>query len=157
MSRLAEHWKATLGAAFLFLVGIGVGFAGSSGRERRTTTTLRVTTVLTAPPTQQGVYVDYGQYQRYVRLLGLQWIIEGASVGGGHVEGQAEYLGGLGCRVLRSLQVTGTLFDQTGKTVETLHLTVKRLPRRSHVPISITHKTVVESGRIELFVARAAC
>lgn len=157
MRFLLYHWKATLASGVLFVAGLAIGFGFGGGSRRDITTTRLVTRVLTEPPTHEGVYVDYGQYARYVKLIGLQWIIEGPSVGGGHVEGQAQYLGGLGCRVLRSLEVKGTLFDETGKAVETLRPTITRLPRKSRVPITITHKSLVNSGRIEFFVARANC
>lgn len=157
MRFLLYHWKATLASAVLFVAGLAIGFGFGGGSRRDITTTRLVTRVLTEPPTHEGVYVDYGQYARYVKLIGLQWIIEGPSVGGGHVEGQAQYLGGLGCSVLGSLDVKGTLFDESGKIVETLRPKIPRLRKGSRVPVTITHKRTVKTGRIEFFVARASC
>jgi hypothetical protein len=157
LSWLSRHPGAILASLSLFVLGVAIGFGGSSARERTTTLTKVVTKVVTEPPTQEGVYVDYGQYPRYVRLIGLQWHLEGSSVGGGRVFGQAEYLGGLGCRVLRHLEITGTLFNEKSTAVETLRRDMTKLPAKSRVPLVIHHKSVLESGRVELFVARADC
>ena len=154
---LFRHWGATLASLSLFVVGVAIGFGGSSARERTTTLTKVVTQVVTESPTNEGVYVDYGQYPRYVRLIGLQWHLEGSTVGGGRIFGQASYLGGLGCSVLRSLEVTGTLFNEKSKAVETLRRKLTKLPAKSRVPIVIHHKSVLSAGRVELFVARADC
>lgn len=154
---LYRHWGATLACLLLFVAGVAIGFGGSSTRERTTTLTKVVTQVVTESPTQEGVYIDYGQFPRYVRLIGLQWHLERESVGGGRIFGQASYLGGLGCKVLRLLEVTGTLFNEKSTAVETLRRRLTRLPAKSRVPIVIQHRSTLEAGRVELFVARAEC
>ena len=154
---LFRHWGAILSSLALFVAGVAIGYGAISTKERTTTFTKVVTQVVTESPTQEGVYVDYGQFPRYVRLIGLQWHLEAKSVGGGRIFGQASYLGGLGCKTLRVLEVTGTLFNEKSTAVETLRRRLTRLPAKSRVPIVIQHRSTLETGRVELYIARAEC
>jgi hypothetical protein len=120
--------------------------------ERRGTVTATRTVI--RPPTQRGVFVDLGQYDGSVDLLGVRW--NGSSFGS-EVIGQMQYLGGLGCNVLSYLEITASLFDNAGTLAENALTNETDVVECSRFPFSIHFDAEISRGHVDLLVTKANC
>lgn len=119
--------------------------------------TIAVTETIERPPTNSGLYVDYGRFDGVVELRGLQWYRE--SYGGTTVVGQFVFLGASSCtsEVLSYAAIGATLFDDTGTIRETGLANWTDVPQGSRFPLELNFQTEVTRGRVEMVVTEARC
>lgn len=121
-------------------------------RTVRSTVTESVT--VTEPPTADGLYVDEGQFSGVIAVHGPQWRSGSLGV---EVIGQVEYLGGLECDPIPFLELSGTLFDDSGTIVATSATNETGVGSGSRYPFTMFFDRNVDRGRVELLVAGATC
>ena len=172
MRWLRAHWKATLIASVLFVLGIGIGAGGGAttatadtvtevrtetvDAEPVTVTTTRVRTLTRTPP-NRGVKVSYTQEQwaDLFRISGAHVVndFEGHAL----VRGQLTYLGGGSCE-LDYVAVQGTFFDSAGDVVGTgLWNEDGGMPENAGVPMEVSGDAERTVSRAELVVTDADC
>jgi hypothetical protein len=164
--------------AVLFLIGVGIGAAGSGSSTEadpvgNTVTTAAgtvtnevtvadevtvqetVTTVKTEvkPPPSHGVKVNYGDWQGLFKIHGAQVV---SSYGSPSVIGQFEYLGGGDCK-LGYVEVGATFFNSKGKIVSTGLWNATTVPKGARLPMEVLSTDEVPATRAELVVTDASC
>ena len=153
-----------LAIAALLPLGVAIGLvAGPTKVVTRanvlTTTETRVvvqtsTRVVTRPPTGHGISFDPGAFSGEVVVEGAQW---DDSLVGGKVIGQITYTGGLGCKVLKYLQLDGTMYDEAGRIADTGFDNRTQVSTGSTYPFEIDFTSNIQQGPIRLVASTARC
>jgi hypothetical protein len=153
-----------LAIAALLPLGVAIGLVAGPTRivtreNVLTTTETRIvvqtsTSVVTRPPTGHGISVDPGAFSGEMVVQGARWV---ESLVGGKVIGQITYTGGLGCRVLRYLEVDGTMYDEAGRIVDTGFDNRTQFSTGIRYPFEIDFTSNVQQGPIRLLVSTARC
>ena len=124
-----------------------------------TTTETRIvvhtsTRVVTRPPTGHGITFDPGAFSGEIVVQGAQWV---DSLVGGRVIGQIAYTGGLGCKVLRYLELDGTMYDEAGRIADTGFDNRTQVSTGSTYAFEIDFTSNVQQGPIRLVTSTAHC
>jgi hypothetical protein len=153
-----------LAIAALLPLGVAIGLvAGPTKIVTRanivTTTETRIvvhtsTRVVTRPPTGHGISFDPGALSGEIVVEGAQWV---ESLVGGKVIGQLTYTGGMGCRVLRYLELDGIMYDEAGRIADTGFDNRTQVSTGSTYPFEIDFTSNVQQGPIRLVAATARC
>ena len=153
-----------LAIAALLPLGVAIGLvAGPTKIVTRanvvTTTETRIavhtsTRVVTRPPTGHGITFDPGAFSGEIVVQGAQWV---DSLVGGRVIGQIAYTGGLGCKVLRYLELDGTMYDKAGRIADTGFDNRTQVSTGSTYAFEIDFTSNVQQGPIRLVTSTAHC
>ena len=112
------------------------------------------TRVVTRPPTGHGITFDPGGLSGKILVQGAQWV---ESLVGGKVIGQLAYTGGMGCKVLRYLQLDGTMYDEAGRIADTGFDSRTQVSTGITYPFEIDFTSNVQQGPIRLVASTARC
>ena len=109
------------------------------------------TRVVTRPPTGHGITFDPGAFSGEIVVQGAQWV---ESLVGGKVIGQITYTGGMGCKVLRYLQLDGTMYDEAGRIADTGFDNRTQVSTGSTYPSKLTSRRTFSRDQFVLSLPR---